>query len=167
MDEQKQEFNHIVRIFNTDLDGNKKILQALRKIKGISFMFSSAICTLASIDQNKKAGYLEEIQVKKIEEILKEPLKFNIPLWMFNRRKDPDDGKNKHIIGPELKFTHENDIRMLKKIRCYKGVRHSFGLPVRGQRTKSNFRRNKGKVMGVAKSRQAKAAVTAKDKGKK
>jgi hypothetical protein len=66
-----------------------------------------------------------------------------------------------HKIGADLKFTQENDIRFMKKIRCYKGIRHSMGQPVRGQRTKSNFRKNKGKVTGVAKTKQAKAAAAA------
>jgi small subunit ribosomal protein S13 len=44
-----------------------------------------------------------------------------------------------------LKFAKENDVKMMKKIKSYRGLRHQWSLPVRGQRTKSNFRRNKGK----------------------
>ena len=170
MEQEKKDFNHIVRILNADLDGNKPILQALRKIKGVSFMFANAACGLTNTDKNQKAGYLSEEQVKKIEIFLKDPMKFKVPSWMLNRKKDPETGTDKHLLSSDLKFTQENDIRFMKKIRSYKGVRHSFGLPVRGQRTKSNFRRNKGKVTGVAKSRQAKAAVATKEtkeKGKK
>ena len=159
MEEQKKDFNYIVRIVNADLDGNKPIIQALRKIKGVSFMFANAVCRLTGVDTTQKTGYLNEEDIKKIEEVLKNPLKFNTPFWMLNRKKNPEDGNDKHLLGADLKFTQENDIRFMKKVRSYKGIRHSFGLPVRGQRTKSNFRRNKGKVMGVARSKQAKAAA--------
>jgi len=170
MEEQKKDFNYIIRVANTDLDGNKQILNALRKIKGVSFMFANALCEISKVDKKQKIGYLDDAGIKKIEEVLRDPLKFNIPVWMLNRKKDPEEGNDKHLFGSDLKFTQENDIRFMKKIRSYKGVRHSFGLPVRGQRTKSNFRRNKGKVTGVAKSRQAKAAAkpeAKKSEGKK
>ncbi|MCX8147635.1 MAG: 30S ribosomal protein S13, partial [Candidatus Woesearchaeota archaeon] len=49
----------------------------------------------------------------------------------------------------EIDFFTGSDIKRLKIIKCYRGIRHIEGLPVRGQRTKSNFRKNKGKVMGV------------------
>ncbi|MBI3027872.1 30S ribosomal protein S13 [Candidatus Woesearchaeota archaeon] len=148
-EEQKQELKYFVRIANTDLDGNKLLHNALTKIKGISFMFSNAICNVAKIQKAKKTGYLTEEEAAKIDDIIKEPAKFGIPSWFFNRKKDPEDGADKHLIGSALTFTQDNDIKMMKKIKSYKGVRHSLGLPVRGQRTRSNFRKNKGKVLGV------------------
>jgi len=72
---------------------------------------------------------------------------------MLNRRKDYETGEDKHLLSSDLAFTKDNDIKMLKKIKSYKGMRHAFGLPVRGQRTRSNFRRNKGKVTGVQKKK--------------
>ena len=65
------------------------------------------------------------------------------------------------MIGTNVDFFEENDVKMMKKIKSYKGIRHSLGQPVRGQRTKSNFRRNKGKVMGVQKKSEAKPAAKA------
>jgi len=164
MEEKKDNFRHILRIGGVDLNGDKKIINELRRIKGVSFLFANALCNAAGIERNKKVGYLEDNDVMKIEQILKDPLKFNIPSWLLNRRADPEEGINMHKIGADLKFTQENDIRFLKKIRCYRGIRHSLGLPVRGQRTKSNFRKNKGKVMGVAKTKEAKAAAMAEKK---
>mgnify|MGYP001617613395 FL=1 len=155
---QKQELKYFVRIANTDLDGNRTIGQALTKIKGIGFMFSNAICRAASIDITKKTGYINDSEVSKIDDILKEPSKFNIPSWLFNRKRDPEDNADKHIIGSNLNFTQDNDIKMMKKIKSYKGIRHMLGLPVRGQRTRSNFRRNKGKVMGVKRKDTSKSA---------
>ena len=147
--EQKPELKYFVRIANTDLDGNKPISHALTKIKGISFMFSNAVLSVTKIDKNKKTGYLTENEASEIDEILREPSKFKIPSWLFNRKKDPEFNSDTHLIGATLSFTEDNDKKMMKKMKSYKGLRHSLGLPVRGQRTKSNFRKNKGKVLGV------------------
>ena len=144
-----EEFKHIIRIANTDLDGNKQIGLALKKIKGIGFSLSNAVCLLSNIDRTKKAGNLSNEDIKKLEDVVKNPKKFKIPAWMFNRRKDPEDGEDKHILLSDLDFIKDNDIKKMRMIKSYRGVRHSSGLPVRGQRTKSNFRRNKGKVTGV------------------
>jgi len=161
MEDKKDNFRHILRIGGVDLTGDKKIVNELRRIKGVSFLFANALCKATGIDKNQKVGYMSDADAAKIEQVLKEPLKFKLPVWMLNRRADPETGENIHKIGADLKFTQENDIRFMKKIRSYKGVRHSLGQPVRGQRTKSNFRKNKGKVTGVAKTRQAKAAAAA------
>ena len=158
MEEQpKQELKYFVRIANTDLDGNKAVYHSLTKIKGINFMFSNAICNTAKIEKTKKTGYLTEQETVMIDDIIKEPSKFRIPAWLFNRKRDPEDNTDRHLTGTSLTFTQDNDIKMMKKIKSYKGVRHSLGLPVRGQRTKSNFRKNKGKVLGVKRKEGAKA----------
>ncbi len=155
---ETKEFRHIVRIANTDLDGNKSILQALRKITGVSFMFSNAVCNVSGVDGTKRAGDLTNEEAKKLSEIIENPSKFKFPDWMLNRRKDVEDGTSKHLLTGDLKFYKENDIKMLMKIRSYRGSRHAAGLPSRGQRTKSNFRKNKGKVsLGVKKKSGAKA----------
>lgn len=146
------EFRYIVRIANADLPGEKPIGLALTKIKGVKFMFANVVCKAADIDQRKKTGDLEEGEIKRISDVLQNPAKFNIPSWMLNRRKDYETGENKHLLGGDLKFAHEGDLKTLKKIKCYRGVRHIFGLPVRGQRTRSNFR--KGKALGVARGKK-------------
>ena len=158
VEEKKDNFRYFVRIAQTDLDGNKPIRHSLLKIKGIGFMLSNAVCNLTNIDKKKKTGYLTGEEIKKIENVLESPSKFNVPAWMFNRRRDPVSGEDKHLLTSSLTFEQENDIKMMKKMRSYRGMRHSFGLPVRGQRTKSNFRRNKGKSsLGVKKKAAAKA----------
>lgn len=156
--EHDEDFRHIVRIANTDLDGNKKLQSGLRKIKGVNFMFSNLICTLSGVDGTKTVGKLTDQEIKKLDEVINDPIKSGAPEWMLNRRKDPEDGTVKHIISSDLTFNQENDVKMMRKIKCYRGVRHSLGLPTRGQRTKANFRRNKGKVhLGVKKKEGAKA----------
>ncbi len=142
-------FKYLVRIANTDLDGNKPIYPALRKIKGVSFAFSNAVCRLSNVDPGKKVGYLSDDEVKKLDDVLKNLS--GIPKWLFNRRKDYEDGNDKHLLTSTLKLTKEFDIKRLQKTKTYRGMRHSFGLPVRGQRTKGHFR--KGKSIGVQKNR--------------
>ncbi len=153
----KQEIKHIVRVANTDLDGSKKISAALTKIKGISFVFANAICKTIKLEKDKKTGLLSEQDVSKLDDVIKNPLKFNIPKWMLNRRKDYETNEDKHLIGPNLNFTKENDIKRMKKIRSYKGSRHSAGLPARGQKTKANFRKKKGKSSLGVKRKKIKA----------
>lgn len=155
---ETEEFKHIVRVHNTDLKGERQIIMALQKIKGIGFMFSSMICSMSGIPKNKKAGYLTETEVQKLDKILANPKSFGAPLWMLNRRNDTDTGEDSHIFTADLTFKNDNDKKRLQKIRSYKGLRHAVGLPVRGQRTKSNFRRNKGKAMGVKKAQPAKSS---------
>ncbi len=152
--ENKDDFKHFVRVANTDLEGTKAIERALTKIKGVSFQFANAICSTLKINPNQKTGYLDDGSVKKIQELLKDPLKFNIPSWLFNRRKDYETGKDIHLLTSDIDFTKDNDLKRMKKIKCYRGIRHIRGLPVRGQRTKSNFRKNKGKgSLGVKKKK--------------
>ena len=149
------EFKHIVRVANTDLDGNKPVAKALTKIKGVGFSYSNMICGFAGVEKRKKTGELEDNEVEKLNDVLINAHKYNAPLWMYNRRKDLETGEDKHLISADLTFVVDNDIKLMKKIKSYKGSRHMFGLPVRGQRTRSNFRRNKGKVMGVTRKAQA------------
>ena len=155
--DKKDNFKYFVRIANTDLEGNKSIGNALKKIKGVSIMFSNLICNIAQVDKTAKAGYLKDEEVKKLDDVLSDPLKYNAPVWMLNRRKNYEDGKDYHLVTGNLSFAEENDIKSMKKIRSYRGVRHGVGLPVRGQRTKSNFRKNKGKAsLGVVKKENVK-----------
>ena len=143
------EFAHIIRIANADLKGEKQILYALTNIRGVSYSFSNFVCTVAKVNKTKKVGYLTDKEIKMLSDVISNPKKFNIPLWLLNRRKDPETNEDKHLITDDIRFVQENDVKILKKIKSYKGVRHMHGLPTRGQRTKSNFRRNKGNVIGV------------------
>ena len=70
------DYKHIIRIVNTDLKGEKKVLMALQRIKGISYMFSNFICYSAKIDPNKIAGKLTPEDVAKLEEVIRNPAKY-------------------------------------------------------------------------------------------
>lgn len=137
------EFKHIVRILNTDLDGNKKTVDALRKLHGVSHMYASAVCVISKVPKDSKAGELSEAQIQLLEKTVKNPV--GLPTWMMNRQKDYETGADKHLLATELDLTKDGDIKLLKKIKAYRGIRHIHGQPSRGQRTKSNFRKNKGK----------------------
>lgn len=153
----EEKIKYIVRIQNTDLDGKKTINMALTKIKGVGVIYSNMVCNLAKINKNEKAGKLNDTQIGMIEDIIANPDKYDIPEWMLNKRKDVNDGMSKHITGGKLKFAQDSDVRRLMKVKSNRGLRHSWGLPVRGQRTKSNFRKNKGKAVGVQRRKGAKS----------
>ncbi|MFA6088996.1 MAG: 30S ribosomal protein S13 [Candidatus Woesearchaeota archaeon] len=139
----EKQFRHVVNIASTDINGDKKLLDAIRQIRGVSFMYGNAIILVSGYDRSMKVGYLSKEEVLKFEDILKNPKKYNIPIWLLNRRKDFETGEDLHVVGATLSYTVENDIKQLKKIRCWRGIRHSANLPVRGQRVKSNFRKTK------------------------
>jgi len=150
--EQKQEKKHeerMVRILSTDIEGKMKIYAGLTKIKGISWGLSNAICNSLKFNKNMKIGSLSEAEISKIAGIIKNP---TFPKYLFNRQQDFDSGENKHLIGSDLELRKDFDIKRLKKIRSYRGLRHTIGLPMRGQRTRSHFRRNRRKGTGIKKN---------------
>ncbi len=146
----KQEFKHLVRILNTDIKGEKNVSYGLRRIKGVGFNFANAICNKIDLDKTKKSGDLTDEEVKKIEDVIKNPSKYDFPSWLLNRRKDYVTGEDKHVTVVDLKLENDFDLKRLQKIKSYRGLRLSWGLPVRGQKTKSNFRKS-GRSVGVMK----------------
>src|SRR3989344_3239201 len=155
---QGKNYKHIVRIANVDLPGDKPIRFAMTKIKGIGINLADAILSVYSINRGERAGNLSDEDVAKINKTVSNFNESSIPARMFNRQKDYETGNNLHVITGTLAFVKDNDLKRLKKIKSYRGVRHLKGLPVRGQRTRSNFRKSKGKVVGVKKKAPAPAA---------
>ena len=158
---------NLIRILSTDIPGNKKIYPGLTRIKGISWPLSNALCISLRIDKNRRIDSLSKVEIEKIADFFDKLAKaeINFPVFLMNRRKDLDTGKNKHLLGTNLDLAKEFDIKRLKKMRCYKGVRHFLGQPVRGQRTKSHFRENR--TVGVMKKAAKPTAVKTKGKEKK
>lgn len=134
---------------NTDLIGDKAIYNALCKIKGVSQNFSNALCIKLDLDRSIKTNQLTPEQIKAIETFIKKP--GGLSTYLLNRRKDYDTGEDVHLSTTDLKFRKDFDIKRLQKTKSYRGLRHSVGLPVRGQRTKAHFR--KGKAVGVSKKK--------------
>lgn len=150
---QKTEDERIVRILSTDIEGKTKMYVGLTNIKGISWSFANAICKRLKINKNKKIGSLTDEEIKKISEFVKNP---NVPSFIVNRRFDFETGENKHLTGSDLDLQKEFDIKRLKKIKSYKGLRHTTGQPLRGQRTKSHFRTNRKRSSGINKKEKKK-----------
>ena len=143
----------LVRIMGQDLLGSKKIYPALTKIKGVSWMISKIVCKNLGLDRDMKVLELDKERIKKIEEALKNL--DSIPDYLKNRRNDFYTGESKHLISTDLDMKREFDIKRLKQIKSYKGWRHSLKLPVRGQRTRSHFRKT-GVAVGVRKPKTGK-----------
>ncbi len=154
--EVKSEGRRIVRILATDIDGSLPLERALRKIKGISFMFARATCIATGTDGKKKIGIMGEQEIKTVEEFIKQP---KLPQWMLNRRKDPEAGTDMHLTMSSLDLRRREDINTMKRMRSYKGIRHESGQPVRGQRTRSTFRTQKSVGVAKKKAMPAKAAA--------
>jgi small subunit ribosomal protein S13 len=151
--EAKDDFKYIVRIANTDIDGEKNLFHGLTSIKGIGLHMSTLIIEKTGLDGNKKVGNLTDNEIELIASTLTDIANI-APDWMLNHRKDYDTGNDIHLIGPEIDMRLRDEINIMKKIRSYRGIRHERGLPVRGQRTRANSR--KGLTLGVSKKREQK-----------
>ena len=152
-----QEFRHIVRIAGTDLNGSTKPAYSLNKINGISINLSKAIVKQLDLKEDENIGDLTDADIQRIEDILRNPKKYDVPRWMLNRRKDLGTGEDQHIIGPDLSLTLKTDISSMIQMRAWKGIRHSLGLKVRGQRTKTTGRT--GRAVGVRRRTAARSGT--------
>ncbi len=150
-EEVDEDFKFMLRLANTDIDGNRTVQYGLCSIKGVNFRVATIIAQKADVPMDIKMGYLEDAQVDALKKAIEE-LHETIPVWMMNRQMDYDSGDDMHLLGTDLELTVEEDITRLKKTRCYKGVRHETGRKVRGQRTSSNGR--KGSTMGVVRKKK-------------
>jgi len=154
--EEKKYEEKLIRILSKDIEGGLKVYGGLTKIKGISWSLANAICKSLNIDKNRKIGSLSKEEIEKINNFVKIP---KMPKYLFNRKMDIETGEDKHLIGSDLELQKELDIGRLKKIKSYRGYRHTTGQPVRGQRTKSHFRKNKKKSVGIKKKIAVKKEV--------
>ncbi len=130
----------VIRIAGTTLDAEKKALVSLTKIPGIGFTLSNAILRKLNLDPQKKLSEYTDEEIEKLEEFFKDPYKYELPSWLYNRQRDPITGKNLLILGSDIKLYEKIDIDRLKKMGSYRGLRHSLGLKVRGQRTRTTGR---------------------------
>jgi len=110
------------RILGVDLPNDKPTHISLRYIFGIGPTTSLELCAKANVDPQRHARDLTDDDISRIATIL---------------------DKDYTVEGPLRRQLHQN-IQRLKEIGCYRGIRHRRGLPVRGQRTKTNARMRKG-----------------------
>jgi small subunit ribosomal protein S13 len=130
----------MARIIGVDIPGEKRIDIALRYIYGIGPVNSKVILEQAEIDPAIRAKDLTEQQLAQIVHVIQ-------------------DGK--YIIEGDLRREIQMNLKRLQGIKCYRGIRHIRGLPVRGQRTSTNARSRKGprKTVGVQRNPNAKTGI--------
>jgi len=158
-----REFRLILRLMGTDVDGTKKVAFGLSKIRGVGHNYAQAVVKATRINPDARMGSLSEGELSKLEDAIRDPAKHGIPSRLFNRRKDLDTGRDMHLVGPDLALRTKADLDLMKDIRSWKGIRHSLGLKVRGQRTRTTGR--SGKAVGVKKKVLMEAARAAEKKG--
>lgn len=83
------------------------------------------------------AGELNSDELERLVTIIQNPTQFKIPTWFLNRQRDIVDGKNSQILSNGVDSKLRDDLERLKKIRAHRGLRHFWGLRVRGQHTKT------------------------------
>ena len=125
----------MARISGTNIPKEKRIVISLTYIYGIGPTLSKKILKEAGVDESKRTGKLNDDETKKIREIV----------------------EKKHRTEGELRRERRDAIDRLKRIDCYRGVRHKKGLPVRGQNTRTNNRTIRGNVRRIAGSGKKKA----------
>ena len=121
------------RLLGVEIPGNKKLAYSLRYIYGIGLMRALEIVQTTGLDPDKRARDLNEEELNKITEAIT---------------------RAGYKIEGDLRREIVSNIKRLQAIRCYRGLRHLRGLPVRGQRTSTNARTRKGarKTVGVVSS---------------
>ncbi|KAI0406400.1 ribosomal protein S13 [Xylaria palmicola] len=148
---EKSNFQFIIRLLNTNVDGKQNALYSLTSIKGIGPRFADLILKKADIDKSKRAGELTAEELERVVQIVKDPSAYKIPAWFLNRQRDIVTGQNTHSISSAVDSKLREDLERLKKIRAHRGLRHYWGLRVRGQHTKTTGRR--GRTVGVSKKK--------------
>jgi len=130
----------MARIIGVEIPGEKRIDIALRYIYGIGPSNALDILEKAKIDRSVRAKDLDEQQLSQIVHAIQ-------------------DGK--YVIEGDLRRELGLNLKRLQSIKCYRGVRHLRGLPVRGQRTSTNARTRKGprKTVGVQRNPNAKTGI--------
>jgi small subunit ribosomal protein S13 len=128
------------RIIGVDIPPHKRIEIALRYIYGIGPKNATEILARANIDPSIRAKDLSEQQLSQIVHAIQE---------------------GKYVIEGDLRREIGLNLKRLQAIKCYRGIRHMKGLPVRGQRTSTNARTRKGprKTVGVQRNPNAKAGI--------
>jgi small subunit ribosomal protein S18e len=140
-------FRDMVRLLSTNVEGRKPLYLALTAIGGLGRRFAHAVALRAGLDPLRRAGTLTTQEEERIVSVIQNPVENGIPVWMLNRRFDRATGKNVQWSGEDWRGNVRTEIDRLKKMRCWRGLRHANKLKVRGQCTKSTGRR--GVAVGV------------------
>jgi len=141
-----KDFKYIVRLADTDLDGNRSTVYGLTRITGVGIRIAEVLVARAGVQRMEKLGNIKDDKILELENLLKN-LADIAPPWILNRQHDFWTGEDSHLYGPDVQVRVKDDVNRMRMIRCYKGVRHETGQKVRGQRTRSNGRT--GLTVGV------------------
>ena len=144
-----ENFRYIVRIMNTDIDGNRTVGMGIQNVKGVGPRVAAVVAKRTGIKPSEKMGNLSEAQTDEITKIIASYPEF-APHWAVNRQNDIETGEDTHIFGVDLDIVRKDDINRMKMIRCYKGVRHGRDRRL-VVKTRSNGRT--GLTMGVSSRR--------------
>ncbi|MDZ5761226.1 ribosomal protein uS13 [Lyticum sinuosum] len=129
----------MARIAGITLPTNKKIKIALTYIKGIGEYTAKQICIKANINLESRVFNLTENEIFKIKSVIDQ----------MCSSENKESSRHLLIEGDLVRYVQKK-IQTLKSIRCYRGIRHSNKLPVRGQNTRNNARTRKGKAVPIA-----------------
>ncbi len=167
---KEDEFKSIVRLGDKDIQGDVQLYYAITLVKGAGFMFANAVCNVLHLNKKMKIGELPQAEFDRLEDCLRNPAKYKLPSWLYNRRKDRETGTDMHLLSSDLDLAKKFDIQFLRKIKSFRGFRHSRGdkglkVKARGQRTRSTGR--KGKTVGVVRKKNLPQATAAKPKENK
>merc|ERR1719458_188599 len=134
-----RDFQYLLRMMNTNVDGKQK------------GSFALLSCKIAQVDTNRRAGDLTEEEINKISDIFAKPTDYGIPKWFLNRQRCIKDGSWSQVYSNMVATRLREDLERMKKIRNHRGLRHFWNLKVKGQRTKSTGRT--GKTLGVTRKK--------------
>ena len=145
-----EDFSYILRMADTDMDGQKTLATALTAVRGVGPRTAIQICKNTGFDPASLAGHLSAEEQETLRVAI-EGYAETVPLWMLNRQRDLETGDELHLTGQQVTLTLEDDINRLRTMKCYRGVRHASGNKVRGQRGRSNGRG--GLTLGVSRKK--------------
>src|SRR3989344_7855119 len=137
----------LVRFMRRDLPGDVTLERSLTHLKGIGPSMARAIRMKSGLPKETRIGDLEQNKIELLIKLIENVSKQNFPPWLLNRRKDYTTGITTHLFEADLDFAQREDVQRMKRMRSYKGIRHIYGLKVRGQRTRSTGRT--GGILGV------------------
>ncbi|MBT3476687.1 MAG: 30S ribosomal protein S13 [Euryarchaeota archaeon] len=149
-EELGDDFSYILRMADTDMDGQKTLATALTAVRGVGPRTAIQICKNTGFDPASLAGHLSAEEQEALRVAI-EGYAETVPLWMLNRQRDLETGDELHLTGQQVSLTLEDDINRLRTMKCYRGVRHASGNKVRGQRGRSNGRG--GLTLGVSRKK--------------
>jgi small subunit ribosomal protein S13 len=152
LSKEGKDFRHVVRISGRDVPGFMPLKDGLVFIYGFGRRISKVIedIFLKKINKDiKKSGYITDQEISILEDIILN-LDKHVPQWLLNREKTMT-GEIKHLTMADLRLENRKDLQTLGKTKSYRGLRLQWGLTVRGQKTKSSFR--KSGAVGVNKKK--------------